>query len=186
MGSRVPLVSSPPAQPAPQPFSELHLGDDLSAVVQNMVRTRIARNWPLVRAHELRTQGAHVGTGDWLVVRGPETSLWVGRALQQGPQGTHVCSRIGPAILVEWFEHTHSHRSMFVSSLRGWVPSSAVLAVGFHMEVGVKLSRRHGRKQSFVMPSEVQHLLSPMMHGSCWGEAVVMPTDGCASYYCCA
>ena len=61
----------------------MEMPDDLSAIMQDMVRSRIRQNWPRVRAHECRKQQAAVlADGEWVVVRSSSGDNWIGRVLQ--------------------------------------------------------------------------------------------------------
>ena len=84
---------------------------ELSAVIQNMVRSRISQNWPRVRAHECRTQRASLQPGEWILAAGATAAQnkWVGLVKRVGVLPFHARQRdyllplSALPVLVHWY-----------------------------------------------------------------------------------
>ena len=153
--------------------------DDLSAIIQDMVRGRIRQNWPCVRAHECRKrQAAVLAVGEWVVVRSSSEmgDNWIGRVLQIGvlPHNARQQDYFKPAsalpFILDWYSQVpdschYVKWSASAAPTDNLVPPRALLAVGFKMKAVPSLPlewplhmRRPGGKRrkgwAYVMPEE--------------------------------
>ena len=71
----------------------MYLGDDVCALIQNMVRARVRANWPSVLAHEYEKRASFLHRGDF-VRDDPAGELWFGQV---------ISFDVGRHVLVDWF-----------------------------------------------------------------------------------
>ena len=124
-------------------FACLQMPDELSALIQGIVRERVRRNWPLVRAFEIRSgrrslqQGESVAVmpyiGDNSLTNAREP-LWLGKG--SGSLGSGGCSC--DARRIQWLQHTtFKGAACWMEILSyGPVPSStsSIIAAGFNVD----------------------------------------------------
>ena len=160
---------------------------ELSAVIQNMVRSRISQNWPRVRAHECRTQRASLQPGEWILAAGATAAQnkWVGLVKRVGVLPFHARQRdyllplSALPVLVHWFTEVQGtghyvRRSGGDAATEDLVWPAALLAVGFSMTSVPSLPldwsyarRRPGGKRrlgsAYVMPQKTISQLAGLM-----------------------
>ena len=179
-------LASPPAAavlapPAPSPS----LDGDIQQLIQNMVRQRVADNWPFVRAFECGRDVSSVRVGEWVAFTFSslldDDDTLVGKVLKVGVHSqtavqsdywkppefvvVSVYARVpGTAYFVKWSPVAVSAK---------YVHQSALVAVGFSMQLvdGLPLSwplelrRPSGRRRlgpAYVMDASVQAQLSSL------------------------
>ena len=184
-----------PHAPSPPPSLLLHqpstpdndtpsLDSDVQLLIQNMVRQRVAQNWPLVRAFECRTSSEATASlplkvGEWVVFFFGATLL-VAMVLKLGVATRYQLSSEycwGPPNLLEVSVYarvpgtSHFVRWSPAASSTQTVHRRALLAVGFSMEPveqlppswPLALRRPAGRRRlgpAYVMDGVVQAQLS--------------------------
>ena len=124
-------------------FACLQMPDELSAMIQGIVRERVRRNWPLVRAFEIRSGRRSLQQGEFVAVirvmpcigadsrTDTREPLWFGKGA--GLLGSGRCG--GDAHRIQWLQHTTFKGSScwMESSSNGPAPTSSIVAAGFHL-----------------------------------------------------
>ena len=119
-------------------FACLQMPDELSAMIQGIVRERVRRNWPLVRAFEIRSGRRSLQQGDFVAVirvmpcigadsrTDTREPLWFGKAKGAGLLGSGRCG--GDAHRIQWLQHTTFKGSScwMESSSNGPAPTSSI------------------------------------------------------------
>jgi len=167
----------------------MEMPEDLSAMIQDMVRRRIRQNWPCVRAHECRRkrQAAVLAVGEWvLVVRSSsEGDNWIGRVLQIGvlPHNARQQDYFKPAsalpFILDWYRQVpdtchYVKWSASAAPTDNLVPPRRLLAVGFKMnavpslplEWPLRMRRPGGKRRigsAYVMPKETVSQLAGVL-----------------------
>ncbi len=121
-------------------FACLQMPDELSALIQGMIRARVRRNWPLVLAFEIRCglqQGEFVAVNVLPCVSDDALTnardpFWLGKGT--GFLGGSGC-RSRDMLRIQWLEHTtvNGASCWMESSRDGCALKSTIVAAGFNL-----------------------------------------------------
>ena len=121
-------------------FACLQMPDELSALIQGIVRERVRRNWPLVLAFEIRSGRRELQHGEFVAVM-PQLGgnaltdarepLWLGKGAGSFGSGDQNCD----LHRIQWLQHTtfRGVSCWMESSSNGPAPTSSIVAAGFHL-----------------------------------------------------
>ena len=121
----------------------LQMPDELSALIQGIVRERVRRNWPLVLAFEIRSGCRELQHGEFVAVMpfigesaltNAREPLWLGKGagiVGSGDRSELQCD----AHRIQWLQHTTiKGASCWMGSLSYTpVPTSSIVAAGFQL-----------------------------------------------------
>ena len=171
-------------------FACLQMPDELSAMIQGIVRERVRRNWPLVRAFEIRSGRRSLQQGEFVAVirvmpcigadsrTDTREPLWFGKGaglLGSGRRG-------GDAHRIQWLQHTTFKGSScwMESSSNGPAPTSSIVAAGFHLNPIHLPNRRPYARQfsatcsgalpALSVPTAVVQMLACACENACAGH----------------
>ena len=171
-------------------FACLQMPDELSAMIQGIVRERVRRNWPLVRAFEIRSGRRSLQQGEFVAVirvmpcigadsrTDTREPLWFGKGA--GLLGSGRCG--GDAHRIQWLQHTTFKGSScwMESSSNGPAPTSSIVAAGFHLNPIHLPNRRPYARQfsatcsgalpALSVPTAVVQMLACACENACAGH----------------
>ena len=150
----------------------LQMPDELSALIQGIVRERVRRNWPLVLAFEIRSGCRELQHGEFVAVMpfigesaltNAREPLWLGKGagiVGSGDRSELQCD----AHRIQWLQHTTiKGASCWMGSLSYTpVPTSSIVAAGFQLNP-IHLPDRCLRSRAplaFSMPPSVLRMLA--------------------------
>lgn len=158
-------------------FACLQMPDELSALIQSVVRERVRRNWPLVRAFEIRSGRRSLQQGEFVAVMprctdgntlsNPREPLWLGKGASFLGSGAEAAE-----MRIQWLQYTPFRgKSCWMQSLSDApVPKPFIVTAGFnltetHLPTRLRYSQQFTPACSlapltYSMPPSVLHLLA--------------------------
>lgn len=165
----------------------LQVPDEVSALIQDFVRERLRRNWPLVLAFEIRNGRRELQHGEFVAVMpciGADSQtdahepVWLGKGA--GLPGSGGCG--GDTHRIQWLQHTTFKGSScwMDSSSSGPAPTSSIVAAGFHLNPIHLPNRRPYARQfsatcsgalpALSVPTAVLQMLACACENACTGQ----------------